>query len=1627
MKKVLAMMLASLMIVSILPMSVLAAEVELNLNSSSCDFYNLIEKTDYNLAPGAVESEIILNDDSGNRRQVVHVIEVDPNNDNISVMPTFKNISADVDYTDQTNWGSMEMSKQSAYIEETLGKNVVGSMNVCLSWDFSHPYGLLVYEGKVLADNRDACPDCGPGKRHPGGGYLVIYKDGKAELRDPMEPLTGDEWMAQTVCFSYLVKDGVNVNAKEDHSSGDAAAPRSVIGVKADGTLVLMMVDGRMAPYSTGFTNHEMSQMMLDLGCVDAINCDGGGSSTFITEREGSGELSIKSRFSDGSERVTLTGIAVISKAVADGKFDHAAIEVENKLVTPGSTVNFIATGADSAGGPAEIPENVTWQLKDASFGTIANGVFVSNGKTGAVTAQMVYEGKVVGEATVEVVIPDSLSFVMANITAPYTKTVSLDVIAKYGYSEVALKDGDIEYALSDAALGTISGIKFTATSDEAVKGGTVTATLTHNRELTATANLTFGKGSEIVYDFENGPESIAGWTYTYSSTYTPDKYHFNDQVSVVSVEEGGKVRNGNYALKVTCDGDSITCMNWCSTKINGWNLDLTDAVSFSFWIYIPEGSHGYEWDFGAAIPVVLGHEFKYGTGWQYLTVKVADIGTNVTYLDRLSLYHSDTNNTPDGYVHSERPNYYADVVYYVDDVTINYSSAVEDNDAPVISDASVSHANIDSAVAMNGQDIDASVVAFTAKATDNIGLTNYTGLDVNSLIVLVDGKQVNATCSENGFITTGDMELANGVHTVVFKIADNNGNYNTYKEYSINIVGNSDKNTIKYVPANPELKEVLTGSVVWMNLVATEIEKVSKVTVTLDLDQNSKWELDHMILAAGFTAEYVIDAETNDATITFTATGAVELSGEAVLATMPIRVWVPDFLGAGESAAENYRLVSVMTYVQMGELVETDATVSTFASAMQVTSTEWKTSRLTANNAKITNPHIHTAEPLEDVDATCTVAGYTGRTFCEECNSVVDWGTTVEAKGHEYESKEGALVCKHCGDASTTTGLVEVGGNYYYVQNGNVLSGWQMVSNAWHYFDPATGIGANGDVKINDVTFNFVNGKLTSGVWAKTLFGTRYYEGPTPHRSGWYTIDGKDYCFENYQIITGGYQVVRENNINTKCYYFEEDGSCDRNAVIPDGFITDRNGFAYIKDGSAVIGLQEIDGVYYYFSTIIAPARGYAQKGNIAGYLFGDDYKAVTGLVDVNGELCYYENGKPKMAGLVEIDGDLYFAGGAKGQITVGKAQYVWQGNGILPEGMYEFDAEGKLVDGIVDKSGTLCYYENGQPRMAGLIEVDGAYYFAFGKNGEIATGSQYVWQGNGLLPEGTYEFGADGAMLNGIVEKDGSYYYYENGRAKMAGLVEIDGAYYFAGGAKGEITVNKVTYIWKNEIGVVLENPNCEFGADGKMLDGIVEKDGVLYYYVMGRPKMAGLINIDGDYYFAGGAKGEITVGKSYYVWQGNGLLPEGTYEFGADGAMLNGIVEKDGVLYYYVMGRPQMAGLVEVGGDYYFAGGAKGEITVGKSQYVWLGNGLLPEATYAFGDDGKMLDGFVTKPDGIYYYEKGQFGKVGLTYIDGSYYFVDYGGKLYTSGTYYIWETNGLSIKMNYTFDSLGRIVK
>ncbi|MFN8232099.1 MAG: phosphodiester glycosidase family protein [Actinomycetota bacterium] len=82
--------------------------------------------------------------------------------------------------------------------------------------------------------------------------------------------------------------------------------PRTAVGVTADGVVLLVVVDGRRAGYSSGMTLLALANLMRSLGAVDATNLDGGGSSTVVVQGD------LMNRPSDGAERPVPSAIVVL-------------------------------------------------------------------------------------------------------------------------------------------------------------------------------------------------------------------------------------------------------------------------------------------------------------------------------------------------------------------------------------------------------------------------------------------------------------------------------------------------------------------------------------------------------------------------------------------------------------------------------------------------------------------------------------------------------------------------------------------------------------------------------------------------------------------------------------------------------------------------------------------------------------------------------------------------------------------------------------------------------------------------------------------------------------------------------------------------------------------------------------------------------------------------------------------------------------------------------------------------------------------------------------------------------------------------------------------------------------------
>jgi large repetitive protein len=113
--------------------------------------------------------------------------------------------------------------------------------------------------------------------------------------------------------FPRLLEDGAPVHHLDPAVRppfGDTRHPRTAIGWRPDGTLLLVTVDGRQPPYSAGMSLGELAELFLRLGAVEAINLDGGGSTAMVVQG------SVVNRPSDREgERANANAIVILGPA----------------------------------------------------------------------------------------------------------------------------------------------------------------------------------------------------------------------------------------------------------------------------------------------------------------------------------------------------------------------------------------------------------------------------------------------------------------------------------------------------------------------------------------------------------------------------------------------------------------------------------------------------------------------------------------------------------------------------------------------------------------------------------------------------------------------------------------------------------------------------------------------------------------------------------------------------------------------------------------------------------------------------------------------------------------------------------------------------------------------------------------------------------------------------------------------------------------------------------------------------------------------------------------------------------------------------------------------------------------
>ena len=494
-------------------------------------------------------------------------------------------------------------------------------------------------------------------------------------------------------------------------------------------------------------------------------------------------------------------------------------------------------------------------------------------------------------------------------------------------------------------------------------------------------------------------------------------------------------------------------------------------------------------------------------------------------------------------------------------------------------------------------------------------------------------------------------------------------------------------------------------------------------------------------------------------------------------------------------------------------------------------------------------------------------------------------WNTSAEGLGADYadqgairELKDNLVLYAKWREWN---GWFYVGENCdlkYYVDGEVQKTSWTDISGETYYLDPDTGAAAIGLRKLT----------LRDGITEARCYFDAY--GVFQKNKTGFCYDGANTYWLNSGIIeeeAGLKRVVKENG-EVNYYYFavqknlEEREGLTLSAAVKSTVLNGKDCWLHKTNGLAL------------------PEWGYYFDEN--GVILHDEDTSKNGILKDGEDLYYYIDGIKAPAGMLKSGDDYYYAD-SKGKLIVNQTYYCSRMNGLMEEGTYAFDAEGKLIQGATDKNGivkdddgVLRYYVNGKVTYVGLIEIDGDFYYVR-SNGEVVTNCVYwiTWT-HGLKEAGYYTFDENGKLTgtpkNGIVEEDGVLHYYVNGKLTYAGLIKIGDDYYYVN-SKCEVVRDCDYYItWTHDL---LPQGRYHFDADGKLTgsvaplkNGIYEEDGSLYYYRNGERTYAGLIQIDGDYYYVRSTC-EVVHDRSYYVYWTHGLMPEGYYNFDSAGRMI------------------------------------------------------------------------------------------------------------------------------------------
>ena len=255
-------------------------------------------------------------------------------------------------------------------------------------------------------------------------------------------------------CLYKLVTEGTAEGKLERSLS-----PRTAVGVKADGTLVLYTVDGRQSGHSVGASLEQVAARMIELGCVEAGALDGGASTSLCAVRPGESRLTQINSPSGGSARDVSNFILLVTEETPSGRPDKLTLyPLEGLQMLVGASAPVSAKASDVNGFAAQLPFGIRMDVSPG-IGTLSNGRFsAEHAGEGEIAASFgdlpsdTIPVRVVASPDKITVFGEKYGKEIKTLTLDPGQEVDLRATAELGHVRLIADDSCFQWSLEEAA-----------------------------------------------------------------------------------------------------------------------------------------------------------------------------------------------------------------------------------------------------------------------------------------------------------------------------------------------------------------------------------------------------------------------------------------------------------------------------------------------------------------------------------------------------------------------------------------------------------------------------------------------------------------------------------------------------------------------------------------------------------------------------------------------------------------------------------------------------------------------------------------------------------------------------------------------------------------------------------------------------------------------------------------------------------------------------------------------------------------------------------------------------------------------------------------------------------------------